>query len=413
MGIRSERGAVLIFAAIAIFGLVAFTAVVVDYGVLWAARGGAQNAADAGALAGAGSLARMQGNTHASQTAMAFTQANRIFDSPATAPNITVTVPYACPFPYAATPPNMACVRVDLQRQNVPTFFSRRVGIQSQGTKATATAIAGQGNSTECIKPWIVADKWVDNSSTGSNTSGWDQEDIYNPGVDTYSPPGFKATGPGNDYGMQLSLKGDRNQWSGGWSLEIELGGGNGSNTYRDEIGGCPSWVPTVGLWNPANPCTSRNDTNPEQGCVNVRTGVRQGPTEQGVAILTNRDPNARWDPSTKTVINSCITNGSCTNPTGADVSPRIAPIAIFDTTAYATSGCSGNNCVARVVNIIGFFVEGMCDDLFPKNGTPAWCGTHPKEVVVGRLINYPAQSNGIAGAPGPASFITTVKLVR
>src|SRR5213592_3728908 len=48
-----ERGAVLIQVAISILALTAFTTFVVDYGVLWVARGQAQNAADAGALAGA------------------------------------------------------------------------------------------------------------------------------------------------------------------------------------------------------------------------------------------------------------------------------------------------------------------------------------------------------------------------
>src|SRR5205814_10269125 len=52
-----ERGAIFIQVAISIIALTAFTAFVVDYGVLWVARGQAQNAADAGALAGAIALA--------------------------------------------------------------------------------------------------------------------------------------------------------------------------------------------------------------------------------------------------------------------------------------------------------------------------------------------------------------------
>src|ERR1043166_1987618 len=52
-----ERGAILVHTAISILMLTAFTAFVVDYGVLWVARGQAQNAADAGALAGATALA--------------------------------------------------------------------------------------------------------------------------------------------------------------------------------------------------------------------------------------------------------------------------------------------------------------------------------------------------------------------
>ena len=73
------------------------------------------------------------------------------------------------------------------------------------------------------------------------------------------------------------------------------------------------------------------------------------------------------------------MATGTCNNPTGVNISPRIAPIAIFDPVSYATSGCSGNNCVAKVTNLLGFFVEGMCSDVYPTN-TPAWCGTHPQE---------------------------------
>ena len=55
--LTSERGAVIVHVTIALVGLLAFSIFVVDYGVMWAARRQAQNAADAAALAGAISLA--------------------------------------------------------------------------------------------------------------------------------------------------------------------------------------------------------------------------------------------------------------------------------------------------------------------------------------------------------------------
>ena len=54
---RDERGAVLVHVAVAFTGLLAFSALSIDLGVLWAARRQAQNAADSAALAGAVSLA--------------------------------------------------------------------------------------------------------------------------------------------------------------------------------------------------------------------------------------------------------------------------------------------------------------------------------------------------------------------
>ena len=53
----SARGAVLVHVAVAIIGLLAFSALTIDYGVMWMSRRQAQNAADAAALAGALSLA--------------------------------------------------------------------------------------------------------------------------------------------------------------------------------------------------------------------------------------------------------------------------------------------------------------------------------------------------------------------
>ena len=55
--LRHERGAVLVHVTVAIIGLLAFSALVVDYGVMWIGRRQAQNAADAAALAGAISMA--------------------------------------------------------------------------------------------------------------------------------------------------------------------------------------------------------------------------------------------------------------------------------------------------------------------------------------------------------------------
>ena len=279
-GIAGERGAVLIQVAVALVALLALSAFVFDYGVMWASRGQAQNSADAGALAAHSRCFSCRVTTPHATRRRRWRLRHSIFGETVVAGNVTVTVPLPCPAPFN-TP--SGCIKVDISKQDVPTFFARLANIQTQGVRATATAMVGAGNAVRCIKPWIVADRWTDNSGTGSNTGGWDQDDVFQPGTDVYSPPGFRAEGPGNDVGLQLPLKGEGKEWSSGWSMEIDLGGGNGGNVYRDEIATCPTYVPTVGLYNPAYPCNSRADTNPERGCINVKTGVKQGPTEQGV----------------------------------------------------------------------------------------------------------------------------------
>ena len=57
-----DRGAIIIHVAFALMALLAFTAFVFDYGVMWVARRQAQNVADAAALAGAVSLIRDGGS---------------------------------------------------------------------------------------------------------------------------------------------------------------------------------------------------------------------------------------------------------------------------------------------------------------------------------------------------------------
>src|SRR5436190_19580104 len=54
---RSESGISLIHVALLLFVMMGLSMFVTDYGVLWLARGQAQNAADAGAMAAAVSLA--------------------------------------------------------------------------------------------------------------------------------------------------------------------------------------------------------------------------------------------------------------------------------------------------------------------------------------------------------------------
>ncbi len=416
MALKSERGTVLVQVVVSLLALLGLSSFVIDHGVMMTARAQAQNAADAGALAGARSLVMLQGDDHAEEVGYAVAMQHRIFgENPVTA-NVTVTVPLACPPPYNSP---SGCIKVDISKQNLPTFFAKLVNINTQGVMATATAMAGRGNSVECIKPWVVADKWIDKSvgaEAGLNPNGWDQMNTFNPAHDEYVAPGFKATGPNNDYGTQLVLKeGKTGDYSSGWTMQIEFGV-SGSKAYEEALAGCPEFVPTVGIYDGVNPsCDDRGDTpDPEAGCLDVKPGMAQGPTKDGVEAIVAKDSGATFDTATNSIVGGCMEAETC------KISPRIVPIAMFNTAAYvamdAAGACSGGNCLAQVVNIIGFFVEGMCDVVYPdKDSRPAYCGTNAEagKSVVGRLINYPGQATAVAGAPGPASFIQVTMLVR
>jgi hypothetical protein len=423
----SERGAIIIQVAAALLALTAFSAIVLDYGVLWSSRGQAQTAADSGALAGAISLEFLPDDPAVARTAAgAAAGQNNIWGQYTSTSDMVISLPITCPpGPYASLAPG--CVRVDVNRgttdrnsvshtNTLPTFFANLLGINSQAISATATAEIVAGNAVRCIKPWIVADKWVDNDE--APIGGWAQTDTFNPPTDTYSPStGFNPT---NDTGLELALKpGTVGTWSAGWVQEIDFPGCSGSSCYTQEIAGCPNWVPTVALYDPAYPCSAKGDTpDPAHGCVDVKTGVSQGPTSSGVDNLVALDPSSYWDSGTNSPQGGCMATNSCTNADGPNISPRIVPIALFNTLAYyneaTASGCNGTGCVAQVVNLVGFFIEGMCDEVYPGGTQPAYCGTtsQAKKTVLGRLMRYPGQLLGTGGTT-TSSFAKTVILVR
>jgi len=428
----NERGAITIHVAISLMALLMFAGWVIDGGVWNVARTQAQVAADAGALAGAKELS-MNPSGYVNATAAAKELAspadpigNSVWGQTVGTTNVAVNVPVTCP------DGSNTCIRVDVYRgmnragaaQGAPinTFLVRLVGPTSQALRATAMAQVAAGNAVQCIKPWVVADKWTDNSTGaagGTTPAVWDQMDSFDPG-DTYTPgvSGFTATGPNNQYGLELVLKqGQQNTISSGWTMEIDLGQ-SGASPYREEIRRCPNWVPEVGLYDPTKRCLTRADENPEEGCLGVMTGMDAGPTRQGVGDLIALDQSATWNTQTNSLANTCMDTGTCVNTDQQPVqtSPRVVPLAIYNPATYLAGGYTGTNGVAQVMNLLGFFIEGMCDDVYPNVGSrPVYCGTPAEaaKAVVGRLMAYPGQSDSASGPAGPATFLKVLRLVK
>jgi hypothetical protein len=402
---HGERGAILVQVAVSILMLTGFTVFVCDYGVVWLSRAQAQNAADAGALAGAigraydDTAATPASNGKAATAAINVAQANSVFGA---APVANVSWP--CP-----TGVSGRCVRVDVYRNGefgsatLPVFFGPVMGINSQGVRATATAHVEYGNSTNCMRPWSVVDKWNElHAPVGSYDHYSKQGNSYvvlsNP--DVYTPPNSSGTGTGfklpDDFGYELRLKAGNPQSAQdtitpGWFLPVDLpmaGGAysSGGNAYRDNIAGCTGYPVSIGDYVP------------------VETGNMIGPTSQGFDLLKAKDPNATWNSSTKTVQNSCA-------PGCAPFSPRIVPLPVFDMDDFQFhrvggvspgqtgpwSQCPGGGMCVRVVNILGFFVDRMSGN-----------------DVIGYLMMYPGLFvNGSPSVTEAASFLVTVRLIR
>ena len=394
-----ERGAVLIQVGVAILVLTAFAMFVIDYGLLWVSRNQAQNAADAGAMAGATALALDDFDDRtatgpAKLSARSFALANNVWDA---APDVQMATDVRfyndAPGAFPASCAGDDCVRVDVHRTQargnpLPMFLGFLVGLTDQGVRATATAQAAPANASDCLKPWAIADKWEEHNPA---IGPWDPTQTYDPTgatPDVYKPPTKNSDGTSftlaNDIGVKLTLKAGnpKDAINPGWFQAIDLtcpvGGGGGGSCYRANISGCSGATWEIG------------DDLPKEN------GNMVGPTKQGVDDLVALDPKAEWDSGADRVINSCIGPPySCSKP-GYTTSPRIVAVPVFDLDNYMKTGGPGNGTV-HVVNILGFFVDKM-----QGNDVVGYLATEAGLKV----------SNGGAVA-SEAAFIKAIQLVR
>jgi hypothetical protein len=383
----SERGAVFVQVGIAVFVLMAFNVFVLDYGMVWIARQQAQNAADAGALAGA--VARgyddfdptpsFSGTT--AQIAKGAAAANMVWNAPATADVSS----FDCP---VGAPPGR-CVRVDVYRDGsngstaLPTIFGPILGVMSQGVRATATGLSGNGNATNCLRPLALPDKWTEVPGTTPNEyNGYDGSGnpLPPPNQDIYSAPGTLIAESGLLIGLQLDRNPMTSPITRGFMVSLDLGG-----TYVDEIKHCSGQMTAIG------------------GTIPVLTpvaGTTQAALTTDADSLVSQDPLATWDESTNRIVGSCA-------PGCAAISPLLIPVVLFDPADFQQRRSSGNwgscggPCV-RVSNIAGLYIHN--NGILPR--------PH------GHLLRYPGFKVTSPGTPtylddDNASWLITTSLIR
>lgn len=424
----NQHGAVLIQVAVAMLALLALGAFVFDYGVMWVSRAQAQNAADAGALSGALSLAFNSATDQnaARARAIAMAQANLVYKQAPDVTNADVTFP-ACP--PGIPGPQDQCVKVNVYRNQargnpLPTFFAKLAGVTDQGTLATATAQVVTGDTTACLRPWAVVDRWNEFGPEGPTPLPTSTFDKYSTGQgnnppqenDVYTPP--SASGPGTgyslpaDYGRQFAIKmgpTGGNEISSGWFRTLDLPRADttqlGNNTVQTNVLSC-NGLP-ASFANPATVCPSSIPNNwadtafwAARGCYRVQTGATVGSTRNSIEQLIALDSGAGWS-------NGGITGSQFDPPSG---SPRVVPIGVMDIDWYLSQDPTGNNGVLRMVNIFGFFIEGMGN---VDRNTGAITMAANGSSVIGRIMTIPATAVGNSSLPGNASFLVTVRLVR
>ncbi|HZI94468.1 MAG TPA: pilus assembly protein TadG-related protein [Patescibacteria group bacterium] len=353
---KDEEGASLMFVAISMITLLSMMALAIDVGMIYEAKGQAQNAADSGALAGAGSLIVSPANaTLATDTAKLFAEKHLIVKQ-----QVSIVSASDVQVDLANGRVTVTARRIAARGNAVPTFFARIFGRDLVDVEATAIAEVDSASSASCMKPWAIPDAYDDQSAPiGSYNNG----DYYKQGVTSW---GTNYRNNNYDVGTQLVLKQGTpgSAVAPGQFYPIDLPLPNGPTTggarYKENIESCNGQVVNI------------NDS------VMTETGNMVGPTKQGVQDLIDQDPGARWDPALG-VVNSAFPPGG---------SPRIGRVPMFDPSNPPTSGKQS----LKITNIAGFFIEGV-----KGNGD-----------VTGRLVFATG-----SGAPTPGTMLTTVRLVR
>jgi hypothetical protein len=312
--------------------------------MLMTSRNQAQNAADAGALAGATALVFNSYDdrspsgpavTHAISAAMS----NDVAGKDVSVEVTDVQFPLD---PEGEANRVQVTVHRTADRGNpVSTLVARFFGMDTADITATATAEASPANAMTCVKPFTIPDKWIERQ-----TPPWDGTDTYDAfdgkgvplaNADVYIPAnqsGYTGYNQESNRGQLLVIRaatGTNITVSFYFSLAIGGTGGGlaGGDPYRWNIANCNTSIMRWG-----DPLVQE-------------PGAMAGPTIQGADELIARDPGAYWDHITGTVKGSAFGH-----------SPRVFPIPLYDPPFYDEGKRNGRYADLKVANWIGFFLE-------------------------------------------------------
>ena len=271
----------------------------IDVGMYMTARSQAQNAADAGALAGATALVfndyydRSAGGPVV-RSAITTAESNLVIGNTVSVQTGDVT------FPLGPTGlDNRVQVNVfrTTNRSNpVATLIGPVFGINTVDIGATATAEAAPADAVECAKPFTIPDRWKENSIPPNGTfERYDNQGNLLPNADEYFPPGTPghamygysdALPPSGDRGLVLTLRaGTGNNIEPSFYFSWVMPGGEiGGDFYRENIANCNKGVLGRGLDFTQEPGNKVGETN--QGIDDLMlkdpTGVLRHDAQQG-----------------------------------------------------------------------------------------------------------------------------------
>jgi Flp pilus assembly protein TadG len=399
-----ERGAILIQVAFVLLTFTMLSALVIDLGTILVSRHQVQNAADSAALAGASALAwddytdRGAGGP-AVEAAIAVAAENRIWGEAPTASTTDVSFP-ACPDSdnSPTQTPIPACVQVDTYRDGahgnaLQNQIATLMGVSTAAVSATAIAETRDANSTDCLKPIAVPDRWAEQApaagawQTSSTFVKWNPASptqLLTP-RDAYTAPGWDFSGTGltlaADFGRLVTLSAGTTATPvspiSPWNyLAVRIPGSVNGVNIRADVTTCARAPVAIG---------DQLDLVPGNDPASIAGGLQD---------LINLDPGAAWNPATARVEGSCAQ----AHPRCASMSPRIIAVAAYDVNRLAdASRFSPGATTIRIANIVGVFVVSV-------SGSTA----------TGRIVRHP----GLIHADAPllsdaASFLRATLLVQ
>jgi Flp pilus assembly protein TadG len=382
---RDEQGMSFVYVGLGFMGFLAASTLAIDVGMFMTARAEAQNAADAGALAGVVALVKNSFNDRspsgpAVQSAINTAQANKVMR---VAPDVKAA---DVTFPLSPTgQANRVQVQVHRSASHgnpVMTLMGSAFGVQSVDITATATAEASPANAMTCVKPFMIPDKWEEVQSppwdTGDSFEKYTKQGDPLPNPDVYrgqetgpaSYTGYKNTleSEGGDRGKVLVLRaGTGDNINPSFYFSWKMPGDTGGDFYRENIANCNQSMMHAGEKIIQEP------------------GDKSGPTIQGIQALIDKDPGAAWSTECSCVIGSKFAT-----------SPRVFPIPMYNPNYYAEGKKNGRVADFEIANFLGFFADHVQGN-----------------AIYGRITQITGVVDRTAGDAPVTSFPTAIRLVQ
>jgi len=343
---RDEKGMSFVFVGMTFMAFMAATTLAIDVGMFMTARSQAQNAADAGALAGAVALVFNDYNNRTA-TGPAVTSAKNTALSNKVAGAVPSVKSSDVEFPLGPTGLNnrvkVTVYRTAVRENAVKTLIGGIFGVDTADIVARATAEASPANAMTCVKPFMIPDRWVENSDDkGKPTGTWTPSSTFD-AFDNHGNPlanpdkynnvtqtGYSGYTVARDLGMALTLRaGTGGNIVPSFYYSWKMPGDTGGDFYRENIANCNTSVIKYG-----DPIIQE-------------PGDMMGPTIQGIEALIAKDPNARWD-----------TSCNCVKDSAFGTSPRVFPIPMYDPWLYSQAKQGGRSAEYQVANFLGFFAD-------------------------------------------------------